>query len=162
VFIPWHRSWTHSFVLAGLLGLGAAAAWGPLAGIIAAGALAAHVAVDQLGYLGSNLLFPFSRRRTPGLKLTQSSGPLPNFVVAWSAVLLIFWNLAHDATVGVQGLNPLRCVLIGAGLPIGVFGLLVRRIARRERLAPLASTPGGRGHMAKGADGALVGEGGAF
>lgn len=129
VFIPWHRKWTHSLVLALLGGLAMAVIAGPLAGCVAAAAYAAHIAGDQLGFLGSNLWAPFSRQRSRGLKLTHSGAPLPNFLTVWLSVLLIFWNLAHDTTAGVAGLNPLRYLLVAAGLPIGLFAMLNRSAA---------------------------------
>ncbi len=121
VFLPWHRSWTHSLVVALLLGLAGAALAGPLAGLVIAAAYAAHVAVDQTGYLGSNLFAPFSRRRTRGLKLAHSGDPFPNFMTVWLSVLLIFWNLAQPVTGGIAGLNPLRYLFFGAVLPLGLF-----------------------------------------
>lgn len=126
-FIPWHRRWTHSLVVALVLGLAGVVIWGPLAGMIIAAAFAAHVAVDQCGFLGSNLFAPFTKRRSRGLKLAHSGLPFPNFMAVWLSLLLIFWNLAEATTGGIDGLNPLRYLLLGAGLPLGCFHLLQRR-----------------------------------
>jgi membrane-bound metal-dependent hydrolase YbcI (DUF457 family) len=92
-FIPWHRRWSHSIPLAALSGLAAALAWGPLAGIIMALGFAIHIAEDQLGFLGSNLLFPLTRRRTNGLRLVHSGEPAPHLFTAWTMLLLILFNL---------------------------------------------------------------------
>lgn len=128
-FIPWHRQWTHSLVVALVLGLAGTVFWTPVAGMIIAAAFAAHVLVDQCGYLGSNLFAPFTKRRTQGLKLAHSGSPVPNFTAVWLSLLLIFWNLAQATTGGIDGLNPLRYLLLGAGLPLSLFLLLQRRLA---------------------------------
>lgn len=125
-FIPWHRGQSHSLVTALVLGLAGAAVWDVLAGAVIASAFAAHILADQLGYLGSNLFAPFTRRRAPGLKLAHAVWPMPNFTACWLSILLIFWNLARETTGGIEGLNPLRYAIIGAGLPILVFALLQR------------------------------------
>ncbi|MCE9615463.1 MAG: metal-dependent hydrolase [Lentisphaerae bacterium] len=124
VFIPWHRSWTHSVVVALLLALCGALAWDLLAGAVIFAAYAAHVLADQAGYLGSNLFAPLTRRRAPGLKLTHAAWPLPNFVAVWLALLLIFWNLARATTEGIGHLNPVRYLFLAAGLPVATFMVL--------------------------------------
>jgi membrane-bound metal-dependent hydrolase YbcI (DUF457 family) len=92
-FLPWHRRQTHSLVLAALAGLLAAALWGPAAGLAAALGYAVHVLEDQLGAMGSNLLWPFTRRRTPGLGLLRSGDAWPNVLTVLIAVALILINL---------------------------------------------------------------------
>ncbi|HHH41835.1 MAG TPA: metal-dependent hydrolase [Chloroflexi bacterium] len=92
-FLPWHRSWSHSLVLALGIGLGVGVVLSPLAGWIAGLAFAAHVLEDQLGFMGSNLFWPFTRRRFLGLRLLRSTDPLPNFLTVWLAVALILFNL---------------------------------------------------------------------
>ncbi len=126
VFIPWHRNWTHSFVTAFIFGLAGAAIWDAAAGGVIFAAFAAHALADQLGYLGSNLFAPFSRRRTPGLKLMHATWALPNFAAVWLSGLLIFWNLARDTTGGISGMNPLRYVFFAGALPLLAFALMVK------------------------------------
>jgi hypothetical protein len=92
-FLPWHRSRTHSLVLAALAGLLAAALWGPPAGLAAALGYGVHVLEDQLGAMGSNLLWPFTRRRTPGLGLLRSGDAWPNVLTVVLATLVIIVNL---------------------------------------------------------------------
>lgn len=92
-FIPWHRRWSHSFTLAALLGALAGLLFGPTAGAIMACGFAVHILEDQLGFLGSNLLFPFTRRRVPGLKLLHSVDAVPNFFAVWTALAVILFNL---------------------------------------------------------------------
>jgi hypothetical protein len=119
-FIPWHRQWTHSLVVAGALGLGIGLAGSVLAGIVASGAWALHVLADQAGFMGSNLFFPFTRRRTPGFQMAQADHPWVNAGLIWAAGLLVFWNLARQADPPVPGLSPGALLLAGGVLPLGV------------------------------------------
>jgi membrane-bound metal-dependent hydrolase YbcI (DUF457 family) len=96
-FLPWHRRWTHSLVLAAVFGLLAGLLWGPMAGAVAALAYSVHVIEDQLGHLGSNLLWPFTERRSSGLGLLHSGDPLPNFFTVWTSAMLILFNLNRFA-----------------------------------------------------------------
>jgi membrane-bound metal-dependent hydrolase YbcI (DUF457 family) len=92
-FLPWHRVWSHSLVLAAVLGLAVAVMLGPLAGWVAGLGYAAHVLEDQLGYLGSNLFWPFTRRRSDGLHLIHSGDAIPNAVTVWVSLSLLLLNL---------------------------------------------------------------------
>ncbi|MBN1259441.1 MAG: metal-dependent hydrolase [Anaerolineae bacterium] len=100
-FLDWHHRWTHSLVLALWMGLlsGALVAglsgWrtGLWAGIVSGLGYAAHILEDQLGHMGSNLFWPFTRRRIPGLGWIHAGDPLPNFLTVWTAVILILFNL---------------------------------------------------------------------
>ena len=92
IFLPWHRAWTHSLLailLAGALG----ALLAPIYGLVMAVAVAAHIVADQLGHLGSSLLFPLTRRRVPGLGLIHSGDALPNFLAVWLSCAVILLNL---------------------------------------------------------------------
>jgi hypothetical protein len=92
-FLPWHRRWSHSLVLAAFLGLLTGLCFGPWAGVIAGLAYAVHVIEDQLGVMGSNLMWPLTRRRWPGLGLMHSSDALPNFAFVWLSLVLVVFNL---------------------------------------------------------------------
>lgn len=116
-FLPWHRSWSHSLPLAFLAGLAAAAVWDITAGAVVAAAAAAHGLLDQLGFMGSNLWFPFGKNRTGGLKRFHSGEALPNLAAVWSACLLIFWNLYRQLPEPVPLLNPIRYVFWGLAAP---------------------------------------------
>lgn len=110
-FLDWHRRWSHSLTLAAGLGLGTAGIaalvdWvtrgsvtgTPLwAGLVAGLGLASHVLEDQLGFLGSNLLYPFTRERTPGLGLFHSGDALPNFLTVWIGMAVTLLNLDRCA-----------------------------------------------------------------
>jgi len=106
-FLPWHRRWSHSLTLAGALALGTAGLWALLqllvdgrststwlwAGLVVGLGMLGHVLEDQLGFLGSNLLYPFTRARTRGLGLVRSGDAIPNFLTVWSGAMLILFNL---------------------------------------------------------------------
>lgn len=125
-FIPWHRQWSHSLVLALLFGLVGTLLWGMTAGLVAAAAFAAHIAADQFGFMGSNLWFPFTKRRSLGLMLGHATDALPNATVVWLACLIVFWNLCRSAGAGVP-----RPGAVPLFLYAGVLPLLCARLLRR-------------------------------
>ncbi|HEY4691480.1 MAG TPA: metal-dependent hydrolase, partial [Anaerolineae bacterium] len=92
-FLPWHRAWSHSLVLAAFLGLAAGLSINAALGWIIFAGMAVHILEDQLGYMGSNLFWPLTENRTGGLRLIHSGDPIPNFVTVWSALVLILFNL---------------------------------------------------------------------
>jgi len=132
-FAPWKRQTSHSIATGLILALAAGLAWNPLAGVIAAIAYATHLLFDQLGYMGSNLLWPFRRWRTPGLKLLHASRRLPNLTVAWFGALVIYANLAHHAGPALA-VPPLRLFLLGGVLPLGLLSLARRRWSGRAKM----------------------------
>ncbi len=157
-FLPWHREWTHSLVVGlGLALLGGwvtglataealyAAGWGAwLAGgarvaLVILAAYSVHVLEDQLGYMGANLLYPFTRRRLPGLHWMRSGDAWPNFATVWISCVLLFWNLyqygrAHGQIV--YQFNFLAYVFYALLLPAGVAMLLLRLASRGAPPAP--------------------------
>ena len=96
-FIPWHRKIWHSLTAALLFapfgflfyGLGYE---GILAAIIIVIAFWSHVIADQFGNLGSNLLYPFTKKRSRGLKLTSAADPFSNISFVWGSVAIIVFN----------------------------------------------------------------------
>jgi membrane-bound metal-dependent hydrolase YbcI (DUF457 family) len=132
IFLPWHRAWTHSLLMALLLGL-AGCLVAPVYGLAMAMAVLAHVAVDQLGFMGSNILFPWTRRRSRGLGLFHSGEALPNFLAVWTSLALILLNL--DRFSGQPALSPGPYLLLAVVLPAA---LLVAASPRRgaEPAAP--------------------------
>jgi hypothetical protein len=127
-FIPWHREWSHSIAFGILFGLLGWLALGRLYGFIITLAFLAHILLDQMGVMGSNLFYPFRRARKPGYKLAHSGAVLPNLAAVWLSCLVIFWNLYMQADVSVGGLNFLSLVLWGAVMPYAAF-LLLRRLS---------------------------------
>lgn len=133
-FLDWHRRWSHSLTLATALGLGAAGvaalieflAHGNLTrmplliGLVTGLALAGHVLEDQLGFMGSNLFYPFTKKRTIGLRLIRSGDAIPNFLTVWISVALILFNL--DRFSDQAWLNPVWFLGVAVILPIAVLG----------------------------------------
>lgn len=130
-FLPWHRNWSHSLVLVALLGLlvGLFAGW--QAGAVIAAGWAAHVLVDQLGYMGSNLFWPLTRKRFSGMRLVHSGNGLANSAAVWSALALTLWNL--DRFSAEPQLNSGIYLLLVLVLPL----LAAVVIVWRRRLEPV-------------------------
>ncbi len=146
-FLDWHRRWSHSLTLALLLGLLVAGAGAliefvarggvtrtPLwAGLVIALGFAGHILEDQLGFMGSNLFYPFTKGRMPGLRLLRSGDATPNFLTVWLASAIMVFNL--DRFSASPRLGPLYLPL-AVGLPLGVLGgfyaLQRRRAIRRS------------------------------
>jgi len=130
-FLDWHRRWSHSLTLAAVLGLGAGLLLGPLAGLVVGLAFAGHVLEDQLGHMGSNLFWPLTRRRVPGLHLIRSGDAIPNFLTVWTALSLILFNL--DRFSPTPHLPAVPYLLLSLGLPWLFLGsIYVRKQLRRE------------------------------
>ena len=92
-FLPWHRVWTHSLLIAILLGLLLGMVLEPRAGIVAFLGYAVHVMEDQLGYMGSALLAPLSFKRTNGAGWLHSGDAIPNIVTVWLSLSLLLLNM---------------------------------------------------------------------
>ena len=130
-FIPWHRKWSHSFPAGLLLAVITSIIWRPLAGVVALSAHTAHILVDQLGFMGSSLFFPFRTGRIEGLKLTHSDESVPNFVAVWFSCLLVFWNLYRALPWEIHHFNVIKLVLYGAIVPAVIF-LAFRRLEKKS------------------------------
>ena len=127
-FLPWHREWSHALTVGLFLGIlwwlvsccfGAfTVAWQGLVTI--AGCYAVHVVEDQIGHMGSNLFYPFTKHRAPGLHWMHSGDGLPNFTAVWLSCLLIFWNLAQRT----QDFSFWKLLLVALVIPYAVFGIL--------------------------------------
>lgn len=92
-FIPWHRQYSHSFVMAMGFGIICWLLFGPLAGIVGGLGVLGHIFEDQLGYLGSNLFYPITQIRSQGLRLVHAVDAIPNFFTFWTMILFIVFNL---------------------------------------------------------------------
>lgn len=134
VFIPWHRSWTHSLMAAGVAGLAAGLAWGRLAAAVAAAAVAAHVLVDQAGHMGCSLFYPWRRCRIPGLRWAHSGDAFPNFALVWSSCAVTFWNLARFSGESSPVPHLVRLLVFGLGIPLAVAWWI---LGARDRLTGL-------------------------
>jgi membrane-bound metal-dependent hydrolase YbcI (DUF457 family) len=158
-FLDWHHRWTHSLILALLVGLVLGAAvgllWGWDLGLMASAvaglAFAAHVVEDQLGHMGSNLFWPLTRRRIPGLGLLHASDAAPNVLAVWTALAVILFNLDR---LGGPGLLPSYYMGLVVGAPWAVLGL-TSLLRRRERVgvSPAEARVRERGAEAMDSDG---------
>jgi hypothetical protein len=99
-------------------------------------ALLAHVATDQLGHLGSNLFFPLTRQRTPGLGLIRSGDALPNVAAVWLSGALIVFNLDRFSAAPV--LPPLLYLALAVAVP-GLLLLAAGVWRARPRAARLTT-----------------------
>ncbi|MBN1676141.1 MAG: metal-dependent hydrolase [Kiritimatiellae bacterium] len=130
-FIPWHRQWSHSVVVAVVLALAVGLLGGQWAGLVVFAAQLAHLLADQLGSMGSALLFPLNRKRVEGCHLMHSTDPFPNFATVWLACLLIFWNLSRAAGANA-GPNLVQIVVFAGLLPLLLARLLLRTLTPRR------------------------------
>jgi membrane-bound metal-dependent hydrolase YbcI (DUF457 family) len=132
IFIPWHRRWSHSLTLTALLGASIALLLGPLYGLVYALGSLTHILEDQLGHMGSNLLYPFTRWRTRGLGLFHSGDVLPNLFAAWLSVVLLLLNLDRFSAAPV--LDPVRYLILTLIFPwAAILGLAWWGAQRRPR-----------------------------
>ncbi len=133
-FLPWHRQWSHSLVLAAVIG--GVLAWliNPLAGLVGGLGYAVHVLEDQLGYLGSNLFWPFTHRRFEGMRLIHSGDAIPNMVTVWLSLTLLLLNLDRARDVPLIAAGPFLgfVVALPSALLIAVY---VRRKWRRYTMS---------------------------
>ena len=132
-FLDWHRRWSHSLTLAAVVAVGATtiaalSEWLSLggtgalplwAGLVTGLGFASHILIDQLGHLGCNLLFPFSRRRTRGLQMLHSGDAIPNFLTVWTATGVII--LCLDQLSSPPNLSPAWFVGLAICLPVMVL-----------------------------------------
>ena len=133
-FLDWHRRWTHSLTFALLLGLFvggvfaiAQASTGDgigrmpyTAALVAALGVLGHIAEDQLGVTGSNLMYPITARRTKGFGLFHSGDAVPNFLTVWVSAAMILLNL--DRLGGLQRIDPARYISLAIALPVLILG----------------------------------------
>jgi membrane-bound metal-dependent hydrolase YbcI (DUF457 family) len=137
-FLPWHRQWSHS-VLTGAVpavAVGLAGAWRASAVMLAG--YVGHLLEDQLGFMGSNLFFPFTRRRLPGAHAMRSGDALPNFLTVWICGLLLFWNLYRHTPDPLISIGFSQLLFFGGAVPFLAVAA-VRHLLRHRH--PPAKTP---------------------
>ncbi|OGV42581.1 MAG: hypothetical protein A2X46_04770 [Lentisphaerae bacterium GWF2_57_35] len=133
-FLPWHRNWSHSFVVGAFFALVGWLIWSWQAAVVICAAYAVHVLEDQLGHMGSNLFFPITRKgRSPGLHWMHSGDGIPNFGTVWTSCLLIFWNIYRNMPNPLYHFTFLKLILYGAFIPLTAFGLAHYLLTRRQR-----------------------------
>jgi membrane-bound metal-dependent hydrolase YbcI (DUF457 family) len=134
-FLPWHRAWSHSLTVAIGLGVIVGLLWGWLAGVVVALGYAVHVLEDQLGAMGSNLLWPLTRIRAPGLNLIRSGDAIPNFLTVWTACALTLFNLDRFADAPRLPVMPYLLGMVALPFVALVSAYVAGR--RRERPRPV-------------------------
>jgi hypothetical protein len=120
-FLPWHRNWSHSLTV-GLLLAGISALWTWKAAPVILGAYMIHVIEDQMGHMGSNILFPFTKKRSPGFKMMHSGDAFPNFAGVWLCCLLIFWNVYAAIENPLYHFGFIRFMMTAMIIPFAIFG----------------------------------------
>lgn len=140
-FLPWHRNWSHSFLVGGVFALLGWLVWNWQAAVVIFAGFSGHLLEDQMGLMGSNLFFPITKKRFSGLHMMRSGDALPNFMAVWVSCLLIFWNLYRHMDNPVYEFGFVKLFLYGAAIPLAVYGLahyLLTRSAAKEAPADLA------------------------
>ena len=140
-FLPWHREWSHSLTVGAMLGVlvgilayflsGWTAAWQCFVTIAAC--YGVHVVEDQLGHMGSNIFYPLTKLRTPGLHWMHSGDGLPNFLAVWISCLLIFWNLYQGQPAMTYHFGFFHLMMVGLVIPGLAFGALRWILNRGQR-----------------------------
>ena len=141
-FLPWHREWSHALTIGMFLGILWAAgcaifrawdmAWQGFVTI--AGCYAVHVVEDQMGHMGSNLLYPFTKNRTEGLHWMHSGDGMANFLAVWISCLLIFWNLYRGQPAMTSHFSFLHLITVGLIIPGALFWALRKLLTWGNRV----------------------------
>jgi membrane-bound metal-dependent hydrolase YbcI (DUF457 family) len=93
-FIAWHRRGTHSLFFAFCLFLLGWLLFGEkIYGVAAAVGVLAHIAEDQLGFMGCSVLWPYNITRWKGLAIWHSGDAMANFSSIWLCLALVAWRM---------------------------------------------------------------------
>jgi len=146
-FIPFHRTWTHSFFI-GLVAAGVAALVASLAagweigwyyGLVAAAAYWSHLICDLTGYMGASFFWPFWKKRTAGLKWWKANSADSNFIFNYACLVVTIFNLNRFTwadpvrRVGhyIEA-SPFRYFMLTLVIPVVIYLLLVKFLGRKE------------------------------
>lgn len=137
-FLSWHRRWSHSLTMGiflGFLGWLLMGLWVGFSkslvyGLVITGGFWAHVLEDQLGYMGSNLFWPFTKNKTVGTKSMHSGDAWPNFTTVWLSLVLIFYNLNRFAAEPFTDASFLVYFSYAFIIPLCVLNILDRLLNR--------------------------------
>jgi hypothetical protein len=131
---PSQQQWSHSLVTAAGVGIVTGAIWGAPAGSIAGGAYALHCIVDQLGFTGIALWFPFTRKNKAGFQLyPPSRAVLFQACVIGLTLLLTSWNGVRILFPEIERPSLISVLLLGGALPCAILAWIVRM----NRRAPI-------------------------
>ncbi|HQM52753.1 MAG: metal-dependent hydrolase [Candidatus Aureabacteria bacterium] len=139
-FLPWHRTWSHSYVLGFILSsvvwvlASLVAGWdkGWLYGLVAFLGYAIHITEDLTGHMGGSLLWPFQKDRTNGLCLFKASNPHANFTVDYIAVTLLLFNLNRFAPRPYFAMGAWQYLLYVIAIPLVIYGLITKIFGERK------------------------------
>lgn len=93
-----------------------------------------HVVEDQLGHMGSNIFYPLTKLRTPGLHWMHSGDGLPNFLAVWISCLLVFWNLYRGQPAMTFHFSFVHLMMVGLVIPGLVFWILRWLLTRGQNV----------------------------
>ncbi|MDA3792735.1 MAG: metal-dependent hydrolase [Elusimicrobia bacterium] len=109
-WLPWHRTWSHSYVLAAMMSVPVIGItyllklefwW--LYGVVSFVGMATHITEDMTGHIGGSLIWPLLKPRTEGFELFKASDPRTNFSVIYTAFILIIFNIDRFTTKLITG-----------------------------------------------------------
>jgi len=108
-FLPWHRTWSHSYVLGAMLALipliiaymAGLHHW-YLYGLAAFLGFAGHLTEDLTGHMGGSLIWPIKAKRYDGFCMFRASNPHANFSVDFASVVIILHNLDRITTQVIE------------------------------------------------------------
>jgi membrane-bound metal-dependent hydrolase YbcI (DUF457 family) len=136
-FLPWHRTWSHSYVLGLMLALVVtviawAAAWHNwwLYGVVSFLGFAIHITEDLTGHMGGSLIWPFNPKRFDGFCMFKASDPRTNSTVLWVCLTILIFNL--DRFTFAERVIPLAWhlyFLYTMVIPLAIYHLLFLFIA---------------------------------
>ena len=133
-FLPWHRTWSHSYVLGLLLAIpvwliaSAIAGWniGWVYGLVSFLGFSIHITEDLTGHMGGSLLWPFQKGRTNGLCLFKASNPHANFSVDYAATAIILFNMNRFCPQPFFSLGTWQYFLYVLIIPLAIYFTLAK------------------------------------
>ena len=143
-FLPWHRQWSHSYTLGAFFGLlgflifGLLRGWhlGMIYGLVIGLGFMVHVTEDLTGFMGGNLLWPFTKARTHGAGLVKAGNPLVNFFVIWFSCMTILFNLNRFNPTPVFHLNFIVYYFLTFVIPLMTVIYLARLLGEKTADKP--------------------------
>lgn len=127
-FLPWHRTWSHSYVLGLLLAIPfalipwlAGFSYWYLYGLTAFLGFATHITEDLTGHMGGSLIWPFIKKRSDGLSLFRASNPHANFSVDFISTVIILFNLARFTNPDLIPIHPILYFFYFLIIPLTVY-----------------------------------------
>lgn len=154
-WLPWHRTWSHSYVLGFFLAIPVFIIayllqlyhwW--LYGLVAYLGFFVHLTEDMTGHIGGALFWPFHKPRSEGLELFKASDPRTNFSIDYTAIILILWNVDRFTVqqIPIPGwLFLLIFLVLPLALYFGAVGAIKKRLAAAEKDKLVLEDPDGSG-----------------